>query len=291
MIKELHAGDTQISASGWNEMRAAVQGITAPQQQYQSGRLNPVYVTIHNHTGYALPAFSVVKINGAEYSRTGSTFVDLTTQGGVELSGYAPTAANDTIAITQEACPAGGIVKALMSGATACKIYKTSSSTPAYAMPTNSYEHLSGSEAVTGIKVLWSASGTGAKDAIVRLGTYNPQTILNVTVDDTTTGGGGPVYTTIDGVQWEVIFPNAAAGLSATNYPDIYAYDQILVLLDLNANLCYALDYPTDYEAGSIQAFYQQPGRGWDNSAVTTPQAMTDVGLTLYQKVKTNAIL
>ena len=89
MIKELHAGDTQISASSWNEMRAAVQGITAPQQQYQSAARNPVYITIKNQTGAALPAFSVVKLGAAIYSsRTGSEFTEQAVKNGVEIDGY-----------------------------------------------------------------------------------------------------------------------------------------------------------------------------------------------------------
>lgn len=119
---------------------------------------------------------------------------------------------------------------------------------------------------------------------------YNPQFVANVTVDGQT-GGGYDVTADICGEDWLVIFPNANAGLSATNYPDIYPYDIITVLVDCESGVCYALDYPTDYEAGSTQAFYQTPGRGWDSSAVTTPQALADVGLTLFYKVKTNAIL
>lgn len=118
MIKELRAGDTQISAAGWNEMRAAVQGMTPAQQQYNSSQRNPVYITIKNITGTDLPAFAVVKISGATYSRTGSNFVDLATANGVELNGDTPAAATDTIAITQAACASGEFVKAIVSGAT-----------------------------------------------------------------------------------------------------------------------------------------------------------------------------
>ena len=290
MIQELHAGDRQIPASGWNEMRAIVQGITPGQQQYQSGRLNPVYVTIKNTTGAALPAFSVVKIDGALYNlRSGDTFANLAIKNGVELNGYTPATAIDKIAITQAACPIGGLVKALVSGATACYINRANGIDCKYAKPTSSTDNLEGTDNPTGIEVLWIAGGTGKKEAIVRLGTYRPQYMITVAVDGQT-GGSNPVYADIDGVQHEIIFPNANAGLSATNYPDIYPYDEILVLVDIDADMCYAVDYPTDYPEGSTQAFYQLPGRGWD-AVQTQPQGLTDAGLTLYTKVKTGAIL
>ena len=106
------------------------------------------------------------------------------------------------------------------------------------------------------------------------------------------TGGANAVYATINGTQYEVIFPNSNAGLSAPNFPDIYPGDEILVLVDLDSGDCYGIDYPTDYEGGTLMAFYSgqgSPGRGW--GALSTSQAMSDAGFTLYQKVKTDAIL
>ena len=420
MIKELHPGDTQISAAGWNEMRAAVQGLTPGQQQYQSGQRCAAYVTIKNNTGSDLPAFSVVKIDGAMYSRSGDTFINQAAQNGVELNGNTPAASTDTIAITQAACASGEFVKAVVSGATACRVYKASNINYQYASVTaGQYGYLTGTDTPSNIRVLWIAAGTGAKEAYVLLdnvaegeyfiinpgndGTqtaahtpsiftkgslhyisynngiwtpnvyneepststllqrpsgsrlvvcqidapnsskeckipyftpesnmgvapnftssvsfftsnrcgvkpgehaftnkfcdyavvngafeYNPQFVANVTVGGLT-GGGYDVTADICGEDWLVNFPNSNAGLSATNFPDIYPYDVITVLVDCEAGVCYALDYPTDYEAGSTQAFYQTPGRGWD--AITTDPAMTAAGFTLYQKVKTGAIL
>ena len=170
MIQELHAGDRQIPASGWNEMRAAVQGITPGQQQYQSGKLNPAYITIKNTTGATLPAFSAVKLSGATYSRTGDTFVNQAIANGVELNGVTPAAATDTIAITQAACAAGEFVKAIVSGATACMVYKASNVNYQYAAPVAGQAgYLGGTDDVTGIKILWIASGTGNKEAYVLL--------------------------------------------------------------------------------------------------------------------------
>lgn len=126
MIQELHAGDRQIPASGWNEMRAAVQGITPGQQQYQSAARNPVYITIKNVTGSDLPAFSVVKLSGATYSRTGDTFINQAIANGVELNGDTPASATDTIAITQAACAAGEFVRAIVSGASPAMILNDS---------------------------------------------------------------------------------------------------------------------------------------------------------------------
>ena len=122
MIQELHAGDRQIPASGWNEMRAAVQGITPGQQQYNSSQRSPVYITVKNATGFNLPAFSVVKLGGATYSRTGDTFINQAIANGVELDGDTPTAPTDVIAVIQEDCPVDGFVKAIVSGVTPARV-------------------------------------------------------------------------------------------------------------------------------------------------------------------------
>ena len=275
MIKELHPGDTQISAAGWNEMRAAVQGLTPGQQQYQSWQRCPAYVTIKNNTGSDLPAFSVVKIDGAMYTRSGDTFINQAAQNGVELNGYTPAAATDTIAITQTACKSGDIVKAIVSGATACKVYKAENKAYKYAAPTpNQTGYLTGTDDVTGIKVLWLASGTGAKEAYILI-EHNTQFITTATVYGTV--GSGTVYTDINGVTYEVIFPTEQDGLSAANYPDIYPNDLIMVMVDLSEGSCYALDYPTDYKEGTVIPWFSNcfpgsaeanrtpylPGRGW----------------------------
>lgn len=293
MIQELHAGDRQIPASGWNEIRAAVQGITPGQQQYQSGRFNPAYVTISNQTGYDLPAFAVVKIDGATYNRSGDAFRDLAVKNGVELDGDIPDDVTNMIAITQAACAAGELVKAMVSGASACYINKPSGVTCNYAKIAAGYsDYLTGTDTPTGIKVLWSAGGTGKKEAIVRLGTFIPQYITNATVYASGVTPLSTIACDIDGVTYPVLFPGASDGLSAPNYPDIYPGDNILVCVDFEGGYCYAVDYPTDYEGGTLMAFYSgqgSPGRGWD--AITTSQAMTDAGFTLYQKTKTGALL
>ena len=123
MIKQLHPGDTQISAAGWNEMRAVVQGLTPGQQQYQSNQRSPVYITVKNVTATDLPAFSVVKLSVATYSFSSrSDYVDLAIKNGVELDGDTPTTAADPIAVIQADCPAGGFVKAIVSGATPVRV-------------------------------------------------------------------------------------------------------------------------------------------------------------------------
>ena len=276
MIKELHAGDTQIPASGWNEMRAAVQGIAPAQQQYQSGRLNPVYITIKNVTGSDLPAFAVVKISGATYTRSGDMFINQAISNGVELNGDTPAAATDTIAITQAACPSGEFVKAIVSGATACMINKAENKAYKYAAPSAGQSgYLAGTDDVTGIRVLWSASGTGTKEAYILLG-HNAQYITTATVYGST-GGSNAVYADINGVTYEILFPDANTGLSGASYPDIYPDDQITVLVDLEAGECYAIDYPRDYPEGTVIPWFSNcnassaeqyrtpylPGRGW----------------------------
>ena len=277
MIKELHPGDTQISAAGWNEMRAAVQGITPGQQQYQSNQRSAAYITIKNQTiAGDIPAFSVVKIDGAMYNRSGDTFINQAAQNGVELSGNTPAATTDVIAITQAACKSGDIVKAMVSGATACKVYKAENRAYKYAAPTpNQTGYLTGTDDVTGIRVLWSASGTGAKEAYVLL-EHNAQFITLATVYGST-GGSNTVYADINGVTYEILFPDANTGLSGASYPDIYPDDQITVLVDLDTGECYAIDYPRDYPEGTVIPWFSNcnassaeqyrtpylPGRGW----------------------------
>ena len=163
MIKELHAGDTQISAAGWNEMRAAVQGMTPAQQQYNSSQRNPVYITIKNVTGSDLPAFAVVKISGATYSRTGDTFINQAISNGVELNGDTPAAATDTIAITQAACASGEFVKAIVSGATPAMILNDSVYTYSYArIKTGVTNYLEPTNDITGIRLLHCPTATGS---------------------------------------------------------------------------------------------------------------------------------
>ena len=163
MIKQLHPGDTQISAAGWNEMRAAVQGLTPGQQQYQSYQRNPAYVTIKNNTGSDLPAFSVVKIDGAMYTRTSDTFINQAAQNGVELSGVTPAAATDTIAITQAACKSGDIVKAIVSGATAVMILNDSIYTYSYArIKTGVTNYLEPTNDKTPIRLITCPTATGS---------------------------------------------------------------------------------------------------------------------------------
>ena len=197
MIQELHAGDRQIPASSWNEMRAAVQGITPGQQQYQSGKLNPVYITVKNVTGSDLPAFSVVKLSGATYSRTGDTFINQAISNGIELDGDTPASATDTIAITQAACAAGGFVKAIADGCTPAFVYKDSNKDYAYAKPVSGQTgYLKGTDDATSIRILWIASGTGKKEAYVCIDASGKPTPEYFVINYKNSGANDPdVYT------------------------------------------------------------------------------------------------
>lgn len=432
MIQEIHAGDRQIPASSWNEMRAAVQGITPGQQQYQSAANNPFLVTVKNVTGGTLDALAIVKIDGATYTRSGDVFANTGIMQGVEVDGATPGADTDNVAILQAACGAGGIVKAIASGCSPCFVYcADSSKTYKYAKPiANNTQYLQATDDPSDVTILWHKQGSGKQAAYVKIdaqgtpepeyfiinygkgandtpthtptiytkgslhyisynsagywepsayneqpasstllkrpdgarlvvcqidapsstaecripyftpesnmgvpasytssigfGTvtrcgvkpgehtftnkmcdyaviansnnicsyvYSPQFVADVTVNGTT-GGGNVVTANICGKDWTVNFPGSGSGLSATNYPDIYPYDLIIVMVDCAAQECDAIDYPTDYEAGTVMPFYgSAPGRGWDSSIYPTPQPLADVGLTLFYKVKTNAIL
>ena len=289
MIKKLQAGDNSIPASGWNEMRAFIQDYSFPQDTLKSPPRNPAYISVKNVTGAALPALSVVKISTPIYTRTGDTFKNKGVEYGVEMNGAAPSSDSDNIAVIQEAIRPGCIGRAICSGATPCIVNKAENKTYKYAKPVTSQTgYMEGTDDVTNYRVLWIASGTGNKEAYILMSHVNRQFITDAEVYQSGTTSLSTIATDINGVTYPVLFPSSSDGLSAPNYPDIYPNDNILVCVDYEAGYCYA----TDYENGTLMAFYSgqgSPGRGWD--AITTPQAMTDAGFTLYQKVKTNAIL
>ena len=224
MIQELHAGDRQIPASGWNEMRAAVQGITPGQQQYNSSQRNPVYITVKNVTGSDLPAFSVVKLSGATYTRTGDTFINQAISNGVELDGDTPAAATDTIAITQAACAAGEFVKAIVSGATAATVHTTSSKKSRYAKPAAGQAGcLEASDTPTNIQVIWRGDYVSGKtdyeayvtlDAIDDRERFLIKTSSGVTASDYVQGNLEYIIWSVSDNAWipATISDNATAG-------------------------------------------------------------------------------
>lgn len=115
---------------------------------------------------------------------------------------------------------------------------------------------------------------------------YQPVFIAYGLTANGTTGGGYIPYVEINNIQFDVDYPTTYT--DGANYPDIYPYDVLTVQIDCVTSTALAIDYPKDYPAGTLMAFYQSPGRGWD--AITTPQGMTDAGFTLYEKNKTGAI-
>ena len=291
MIKKLQAGDTSIPASGWNEIRDFVNGYSIPQDTFKNALRNPFLISVKNVTNAALDPLSIVKIETPTYSRTGSTFANKAVEYGVEMDAGAPTSEADNIAVLQGGIQVGCIGRAIASGCTACFINKADNIAYKYAKPVaNHSDYLEGTNDVTNYRVLWIASGTGKKEAYIAIGIYKPKQYITTATVYGTTGGANDVFTDINGVTYTVIFPNSNSGLSARNFPDIYPYDEILVLIDLETGNCYAIDYPTDYESDSIMAFYNSPwGRGWE--AISTPADLAAAGFTLYRKDKTNAIL
>ena len=173
MIQELQAGDRQIPASGWNEMRAAVQGMTPAQKMYGAASNNQFLVTVKNVTGEDLPALAIVKIDAATYaSRTGVTFANAGISNGVEVDGDKPGAETDNIAILQAACGADGFVKAIASGCSPCYVLLPSRNyrTFRYAVPIESNaEMLKATDTPSNITILWHKSGSGKQPAYVKI--------------------------------------------------------------------------------------------------------------------------
>ena len=170
MIKKLQAGDSTIPASGWNEMRAFIQNYSAPQDTFKNAPRNPFLISVKNTTGAALDPLSIVAITTPTHTRTGSTFANKGVEYGVEMDGVTPTGATNTIAIIQEGIQSGCIGRAIADGCSPCFIYKASNIAYKYAKPVASHsDYLEGTDDVTNIRVLWIASGTGKKEAIICL--------------------------------------------------------------------------------------------------------------------------
>lgn len=130
------------------------------------------------------------------------------------------------------------------------------------------------------------SSGSQTASAVYE---YNPQFTAIVIVDDQS-GGSGVAYAQLNDETWIISFPNSSSGLSAACYPDIYPLDEIVVLVDCEQRLCTALDYSTDYESGTIMAFYGgTTQRGWE--AYSTPASLQSLGFYLFLKVKTDALV
>lgn len=168
MINKLNPGDRQISASGWNEIRERVNNIAPGQNTILTGSNNATLITVKNSTGSNLTPLSVVAVSTPIYSRSGSTFADKAVEFGTEMTGISPANEKDNIAVIQAACKTDGIVKAIGSGYTPCFIYKDENKSYEYAKPiANQTGYLRGTNDPTGIRVVWLASGTGRKEAVV----------------------------------------------------------------------------------------------------------------------------
>lgn len=177
MINKLEPGDRQLSASSWNEMRDRINNITPSQDTVMTGNKNPFLITVKNNTGYALPALSVVKIGNPVYTRLGDTFVNTGVAYGVEVNGDTPGAITDTVAITQSACPDGGIVKAIVSGATPVMLNVPAASTYSYARPiAGDYSKLEATNDITTIRILYNYPAAGTVPGYVLIGADNRQT-------------------------------------------------------------------------------------------------------------------
>lgn len=172
MINKLEPGDRQLSASSWNEMRDRINNITPNQDTVLTSKQKSSYITVKNNTGSALPALSVVKLTTPIYNRSGDTFVNKGVEFGVEMDATTPVVASDTIAITQAACPAGGIVKAVVSGATAVIIDVPTAGSYPYAKPiAGDSSKLEATNNVTPIKILYNYPAAGTQPGYVLIGT------------------------------------------------------------------------------------------------------------------------
>lgn len=168
MINRIEPGDRQISASGWNEMRDKVNGIYSGQNTILTNRNNITMITVKNNTGSNLSPLSIVALSTPIYSRSSSTFADKAAEYGTEMNGTSPANENDNIAVLQAACKPNGLVKAIGDGYTPCFVYKDEDKTYEYAKPAASQTgYLKGTNDPTSVRIVWIASGTGKKEAVV----------------------------------------------------------------------------------------------------------------------------
>lgn len=182
MINKLEPGDRQLSASSWNEMRDRINNITPSQNTILTGNKNPFLITVKNITGSALPIYSIVKVDTPMYNRGNfdGSFEAKAAQYGVEVEGDTPDKDDNIVAVLQEACPAGGIVKAVVSGVTACKVMPDWNEVYEYARPKpGETGYLELTHDTTNIRVLWHLQGPGSvtKNAYVILGDNEAQPV------------------------------------------------------------------------------------------------------------------
>lgn len=168
MINRLEPGDRQISASGWNEMRDIVNNISPGQNTVLTNSKESSLITVKNNTGMNLTPLSIVALTTPVYSRSSSTFAEKAVEYGTEMNCTSPANENDNIAVLQAACKTDGFVKAIGSGYTPCFVYKDENKTYEYAKPVASQTgYLKGTNDPTSVRIVWIASGTGKKEAVV----------------------------------------------------------------------------------------------------------------------------
>lgn len=202
MINRLQAGDRQISASGWNEMRDRINDISLSQNTVLTGNKNPFLITVKNNTGGSLAPLSVVKIANPTYNRAGETFANKGIEFGTELNGSTPDKEDNNVAIIQGACPTNGFIKAIGDGCTPAFVYKDDDKSYEYAKPVaNQTAYLKGTSEPTNIRILWIASGTGKKEAFVCLdaaGSSEPLRVASKMVNTDTRPEGAFYLDSVD---------------------------------------------------------------------------------------------
>lgn len=231
MINRIEPGDRQISASGWNEMRDIVNNISPGQNTVLTNSKESSLITVKNNTGMSLTPLSIVALTTPVYSRSSSTFAEKAVEYGTEMNGISPANENDNIAVLQAACKTDGFVKAIGSGYTPCFVYKDEDKTYEYAKPVASQTgYLKGTNDPTSVRIVWIASGTGKKEAVVCIDATaaKPEKeyfIINKGNDGTETPTDTPTiftkgslhYVKYDGEDWVPSPWNEYSGSSSDN--------------------------------------------------------------------------
>lgn len=163
---ELKAGDSELSAQAFNNMRRAAQIVfdglgksEKPQYSYS----NPLIISVENASGSSLPPFSAVEISAPMYNRTGEVWETGALNYGVEMKVVTPTAADGkNLAVLLQGLAAGTLGKAVVSGPVSCRVLVESAAEAEYqyAHPVYGQTYLKASESGP-IRILGKESGVG----------------------------------------------------------------------------------------------------------------------------------
>lgn len=230
-MEKAHPGQKRIPAKDWNEIRDFINRYAQQPGGMVNNPLNPFLVWVKNNTSNNLPAFSVVKLDGAIYpQRASADTKDAALNQLLEISGNTPTGeAGENIGILQEDVPTGQLGKAVVVGASLVYVQVDNANTTyKFAKSLSSCEKLQADESEGQVRIVWKESGTGKKWAYVILDQTGTPTPEYFVINKNWNGRGTPPntpsiftkgslhYVTFDGAEW---IPHSANESTSASSP------------------------------------------------------------------------